>query len=83
VSVVFCVNHAVTDIGVFFPAVEAEADAVNPVATQYSQLDIDVFQLQAAKTTPASGGALDFSSGVVRPNIPGTGAGLLEVRNGA
>jgi hypothetical protein len=83
ISFVLCVNHAVTNVGWFFGSLEEEADASNPVATQYSQIDLSVSQLLAPATVPASGGGTDVPIGVMRPVLPGTGAGFLEVRNGA
>jgi hypothetical protein len=83
ISLVICINHPVGQVGVFFPALEEPADVLNPVATQWSQVDTAVYSLLQAASQAAGGAATDVPVGTVRPCIPGTGFGLLEVRNGS
>jgi hypothetical protein len=82
ITVTFCINHRIDLVGWFFAALEESADVANPVVNQFSQIDIAVYQLLCPVTAPASGGGLDMPLGMMRPVLPGTGAGYLEVRNG-
>jgi hypothetical protein len=84
ISVALAINHNVTEVGYFFPAIELEANpALPPAADSYSVWNFDVFGLNAAKTMPFGGAALDVPIGFMRPTLPGTGFAERETPAGA
>jgi len=84
ISVTFCINHAVTELGIFYPVIEEEANIGGaPTATSYSFWDMQAYNLLGAKSVPLSGGSSDVPIGFIRPNLPGTGFGFAEAKLGA
>jgi hypothetical protein len=78
VSLILNINHPVSEVGIFFPALENESAVGSGI---YSRIDFSIYSLLGAKTTPTSGGGTDVPIGVIRPTIPGIGFGFADVRS--
>jgi hypothetical protein len=81
ISVAFAMRHLVTSVGTFFPATELDSSDVGPPATGsvYSHWDVSVYTLLGGKSLPYGGGSVDLTTGNMRPCLPGTGFGELEL----